>query len=154
MKNKDFTATIIVSNNAKEAFNAINDVPKWWTKNVTGSSKNIDDVFTVTFGETFATFKIIEMVADKKVVWLTTNCNLHWMKDKKEWKGTKMSYEILPKDNKTAIHFTHIGLTPNIECFLDCSAGWTHYITRSLFKLLTEQKGLPDDANHSAVQRQ
>ncbi|HKB43199.1 MAG TPA: hypothetical protein VKC90_02380 [Chitinophagaceae bacterium] len=154
MNQQNFNATITVSNTANEAFNGINDVSKWWTKNTVGSSKNIDDVFTVTFGETFAIFKIIEMVAGKKVVWLTTDCNLHWMKDKKEWKGTKMSFEISTKDNATQIHFTHVGLVPEIECFTDCSAGWTHYITKSLFKLLTEQTGLPDDANYSAIERQ
>jgi hypothetical protein len=154
MKNQDFTTTISANITAKEAFNGINNVSKWWTKNTVGRSENINDVFTVTFGETFATFKIIEMVADKKVAWLTTDCNLHWMKDKKEWKDTKMSFEISAKDNTTQIKFTHIGLTPGIECFTDCSAGWTHYITQSLFKLLTEQRGMPDDPNYSAIEKQ
>jgi len=154
MENKDFNAAIIVSNTANEAFNIINNVSEWWTKNITGSSKKLNDVFTVTFGETFAKFKIIEMVAGKKVVWLTTDCNLHWMKDKKEWKGTKMRFEISANGNGTQIHFTHIGLVPEKECFTDCSAGWTHYITKSLFKLLTEQKGMPDDVNYSAIERQ
>ena len=76
------------------------------------------------------------------------------MKDKKEWKGTKMSFEISVQNNETQIHFTHIGLVPEVECFTDCTAGWRHYITKSLFKLLTEQEGLPDDANHSAIERQ
>ena len=154
MENKSFNTIITVSKTANEAFNCINDVSKWWTKNIQGSSKHINDDFTVTFGETFGTFKIIEMVKDKKIIWLTTDCNLHWMKDKKEWKGTKMSFEISVQDHETQIHFTHIGLVPEVECFTDCSAGWTHYITKSLFKLLTEQEGLPDDANHSAIERQ
>jgi len=154
MENKSFNTTITIRKTANEAFNAINDVSKWWTKNIQGSSKNINDIFTVTFGETFATFKIIEMVKDKKIMWLTTDCNLHWMKDKKEWKGTKMSFQIATQDSETQIHFTHIGLVPEKECFTDCTAGWTHYMTKSLFKLLVEQNGLPDDANHSAIERQ
>ena len=154
MKGQDFTATISANITAKEAFKGINSVSKWWTKNTVGNTENEADVFTVTFGETFATFKITEMFADEKVVWLTTDCNLHWMKDKKEWKDTKMSFEIAAKDGETQIKFTHIGLVPELECFTDCSAGWTHYITQSLFKLLSEHKGMPDDPNHSAIERQ
>jgi hypothetical protein len=154
MENKSFSTTISANISTKEAYNGINNVSKWWTKNTVGNTEHINDVFTVTFGETFATFKIIEMVPDKKVMWLTTDCNLHWMKDKKEWRGTKMSFEISTNENITQIIFTHIGLLPEIECFADCSAGWTHYITQSLFKLLTEQKGMPDDPNHSALERQ
>jgi hypothetical protein len=154
MKGRDFTATISANITAKEAFNGINSVSKWWTKNTAGNTENEGDVFTVIFGETFATFKIIEMIGNKKIIWLTTDCNLHWMKNKKEWKGTKMSFEIAAIDGGTQIIFTHIGLVPEIECFTDCSAGWTHYITQSLFKLLTEHKGIPDDPNHSAIERQ
>ena len=143
MENRNFNTTITVNNSANEAFNAINDVSKWWTKNTKGSSRNNGDVFTVTFGDTFATFKIIEMVAGKKVVWLTTDCNLHWMKDKKEWKDTTMSFEISTSGNTTQIHFTHIGLIPEVECFNACSKGWDYYIKGSLFKLLTEGKGTP-----------
>ena len=94
------------------------------------------------------------MVENRKVLWLTTDCNLHWMKDKKEWKDTALRFEISTKDNAAQIHFTHIGLVPEIECFTDCKAGWTHYITQSLYKLITERKGIPDAPAHSGVQRQ
>ena len=38
---------------------------------------------------------------------------------------------------------THVGLVPGIECYEDCEKGWDFYIKESLFKFLTEGKGLP-----------
>src|SRR5258706_12333301 len=99
MENQDYTATISVNVNANKTFNCINSISKWWTENLEGSSEKINDVFTVRFGETFVTHKIVEVIPDKKVVWLVTDCYLHWLKDKVEWKITKMSFEISTKDN-------------------------------------------------------
>jgi len=81
-------------------------------------------------------------------------CNLHRLKDKKEWKGTDVLWEIVPMKGATEILMTHIGLKPGIECFEDCTVGWNHYVKESLFKLLNEGKGVPDHPNHSARDRQ
>lgn len=42
------------------------------------------------------------------------------------------------------IHFTHLGLVPEFECFDACSNGWTHYIRQSLLSLITTGKGQPN----------
>ena len=38
---------------------------------------------------------------------------------------------------------THVGLTPDKECYEDCNKGWSFYVGESLRKLITEGKGLP-----------
>jgi hypothetical protein len=63
---------------------------------------------------------------------------------KAEWVGTKIIFEITPKDNKTQLVFTHRGLVPEYECFEVCSNGWTHYIRQSLFDLITTGEGQPN----------
>ncbi len=140
----DFATTILVDQTSQQAFNVINDVRGWWTTVFEGSTKKVNDVFTVRFGETYITSKVIELVADKKIAWQVIDCHKHWLKDKKEWMDTQMSWEISTKADKTQITFTHIGLVPGIECYNGCEKAWNFYINESLFKLLTEGKGKPD----------
>ena len=142
MENKNYNATITVSQSAHEAFKSINSVSNWWTENLEGDSKNLNGVFTVDFGnDSFVTHKLIEVIPDKKVLWLVTDCNLPWLKDKTEWTNTTMSFEISPKGNSTEINFTHIGLVPEVECYHSCVKGWDQYVQGSLFKLITEGTG-------------
>ena len=143
MKKQDYTASILVKANANKAFKSINHVAAWWTENIEGSSEKLNDVFTIHFGEAFVTMKIVESVPDKKVVWNVTDCYLHWFADKKEWKGTRIVFEISAEGDSTRIQFTHVGLAPEVECYDDCVKGWDQYFKGSLAKLINEGKGLP-----------
>jgi hypothetical protein len=143
MKKQDYAASITVNATAKEAFKAINNVSKWWTQDLEGNSQKLNDVFTVHFGETFITVEIVELIPGKKIGWHVIDCYKHWLKDKKEWKDTKMTWEISSKKDATQITFTHIGLIPGLECYNGCENAWGQYINGSLFKLLTKEKRLP-----------
>jgi hypothetical protein len=152
MTTTDFSATLLVDQTPEEAFNAINNVRGWWSQNVSGNSKSLNDLFSVKFGETFVDFKIVESVSEKKIVWQITDCNLHWLTDKKEWKDTQIVWEIISIGDSTEVVMTHIGLIPEIECFENCRKGWDFFIKESLYKLLTEGKGLPDKAKDARNQ--
>jgi hypothetical protein len=143
MKDQDYHTNITVDATAQQAFESINSVSQWWTENLEGSSQKLNEEFTVRFGETFVTVKIVELIPGRKIVWHVTDCNKPWLKDKKEWKDTKISFEISEKDSKTQINFTHLGLVPGIECFELCSNAWSQYIQQSLWKLVTTGKGQP-----------
>jgi hypothetical protein len=144
MESKDYTATIEVSKTPEEVFKSINSVSKWWTEKLEGDSENLNGVFTIHFSdESFVTHKLIEVIPNKKVVWLVTDCYLPWFKDKTEWTNTKMSFEISTNDNKTQMTFTHIGLVPEVECYDMCVKGWDQYVKGSLLKLITEGEGQP-----------
>lgn len=145
MNNQNFTTTLIVSKTANEVFNGINNVSKWWTENLEGSSQKLNDEFTVRFGDIhYSKQKVIEVIPDKKVVWLVTDSKLNWLTDKHEWTNTKISFEISNNDNKTQLHFTHMGLVPDVECYDNCVKGWNQFVNESLFKLITEGQGQPD----------
>jgi hypothetical protein len=151
MKKQDYNTTITVNATAQEAFENINNVSDWWSKSFEGHSKKLNDIFTVYFGETSVTVKIVELVPNKKVVWHVIDCYKHWLKDKKEWKDTKMTWEISSGKNATQIHFTHFGLVPGVECYNGCEKAWNFYIKESLFKLITEGKGLPELNSRTAT---
>lgn len=144
MKAQDYSADIGASVSAREAFEKIGRVSEWWTKNVTGRSTRLGDTFTVRFGETFVDFEIAELLLDKKVVWMVSDCNLHFVKDKKEWKGTRVVWELLSGAEKTIVRMTHRGLVRGIECYDNCVKGWNFYFRDSLLKLLVQGKGLPE----------
>jgi len=144
MKKEDYHLSILVNSPVRETFNGINQVSEWWTKNVEGRSEKLNDLFTVHFGETFITLKIIEFVPDRKVVWQVVDCYKHWLKNKKEWKDTVINWEISAKKNGTQIEFTHIGLVPGVECYDGCENAWNSYLKGSLFNLLTKGKGVPE----------
>jgi hypothetical protein len=152
MDRLDFTATLLVSQTPTEAFDAIANVSAWWAKSFKGNAKNENDAFSVTFGETSVDFKVTESVSGEKLVWLVTDCNLHWLTDKKEWKDTRIVWDIATTGNATEIVMTHVGLVPEIECFENCKKGWSFYVGESLYKLLTENKGMPDTPNNARNQ--
>ena len=144
MKEQDYHTSIIVDATAHEAFESINNVTKWWTEDLEGSSQKLDDEFTVRFGDVhYSKQKLVEVVPGKKVVWLVTDSKLNFIEDKQEWTNTKISFEISTQNERTKINFTHIGLVPKIECFDACSNAWTQYIQGSLLNFIKTGEGQP-----------
>ena len=136
----DFIANV----SSDKAFDGIGHVANWWGKNTEGNSQKLGGVFTVRFGETFVKFKVAEYQPDRKITWDVTDCYLHWLDDKSEWKNTSLHWELTNKGEATKISFTHEGLVPEIECYQTCVKGWDQYVLGSLQKLLTTGKGAPD----------
>jgi len=73
MDQQSYNCIITANVTPKEAFNAINSVAKWWSENIDGSTENLNDVFTIHFGDAWTSYKIVEFVKDKKVVWTYSN---------------------------------------------------------------------------------
>jgi hypothetical protein len=143
MNKQDFSCSISVSITPKEALKMISRVSEWWVKDVEGETEALHDAFTVHFGTTWVAFKITAVIAEKKIIWFVTDCNLPWNSDLKEWKETAIVWEISTENNWTTISFTHIGLA-DLDCGNQCSNSWGGYVKQSLFKLITEGKGLPN----------
>lgn len=143
MTNIDFHTTIVVNASAEEVSRKICQVNEWWAKNLKGVSENPGDRFSVYFGETYVDFQIKELKTGKKVVWEVTDCNLHWINEKKEWNGTEVVFELIENENMTQIDFTHVGLIPTAKCYDNCEAGWTQHITVSLANFINDGKGIP-----------
>ena len=153
MKTSDFTTTIIVDQTPEEVFNAINNVRGWWSENIEGSTDQLNSEFDYHYKDVHrAKIKIVELIPSQKVVWLVMDNYFSFIKDKFEWKGTKIVFEIYRQGNKTRLSFTHEGLVPQYECYEICYEAWTQFIHDSLQKLITTGKGLPspkDEAEES-----
>ena len=145
MAAKDFTTTILVDNTPEEVFNAINNVRGWWSEEIEGSTDTLNSEFDYHYEDVHSCkMKIIELVPNKKVVWSVLDNYFKFTKDKSEWKGTKIIFDIAKKDNKTEMRFTHEGLVPAYECYEICRDAWTGYIQKSLRNFITTGKGQPN----------
>lgn len=143
MATQDYTCSIQGSVPAKEAYDKIARVSEWWAKNFEGNAQKLGDTFTVRFGETFVDFKISEAVPDRRIVWQVANCNLHWLKDKTEWNGTSVAWDLSPSNGTTTVTLTHHGLTPEVECYGVCENGWNGHVQNSFLQFLIGGKGVP-----------
>ena len=74
------------------------------------------------------------------MVWRVTDSYISWLKDKQEWSGTEVGFEIWENGNATQIDFTHIGLVPEIECYIVCEEGWNGHITNKKSRLHSQIK--------------
>lgn len=144
MENKSFTVTIEVAKSPQTVFKSItNDVNKWWGgKDLKGNCTNLNNEFIINHpGAHYSKQKLVEVIQDKKIVWLVTESILDWLeKDKHEWENTKMIFEIIPNGEKTVLHFIHEGLVPEKECYPLCHEGWNTVIKDYLFHFITEDR--------------
>jgi hypothetical protein len=145
MTASDFTTTIVVDQTPKEAFDAINNVRAWWSEEIQGYTDKLNEEFFYHYQDVHSCrMKIIELIPERRIVWFVMDNHFSFTKDKSEWIGTKISFDISLTDNKTQIRFTHLGLVPEYECYDICQNAWTNYIHNSLRNLITTGKGQPN----------
>jgi hypothetical protein len=145
MKDQNFSTTIVVDNTPDEVFSAINNVRGWWSEDVEGRTDKLGAEFTYRYKDVhLCKLRIIDFVHNRKVIWLVLDNHFSFTKDKTEWKGTKVIFDIAHKGNNTEIRFTHLGLVPEYECYDACSDGWRTYIRGSLRDLIVTGKGHPN----------
>jgi len=154
MNVQNFTTTFAVDQTPEEAFAAINNVRRWWSGEIEGSTDKLGDEFTYRYQDVhYSKQKITELVPGKKVVWLVLDSYLNFTKDKSEWNGTEITFEVSKKGKKTEIRFTHLGLVPEFECFNACSNAWGFYTNGSLRSLITTGKGEPNQKENGHRER-
>jgi hypothetical protein len=134
MTNQNFQYSFITSKNISEVFAYVINPKNWWIglfgETIEGKSKVINDEFSFRAGDGvhYSNQKLIELVADTKIVWLVTESNLSFLKNTNEWAGTKICFNVEKVGDKTKMTFTHDGLIPQIECYGGCSGAWTQYL--------------------------
>ena len=145
MNGQNFSTSLTVDQTPEEAFAAINNVRGWWSEEIEGGTAKLGDEFTYHYKDVHSCkMKLSEVTPGKKVVWHVLDNRFNFTKDKTEWKGTNIIFEISKKGNKTEVRFTHRGLVPEYECFDLCSNAWGSYLNGSLKSLIVTGKGKPN----------
>ena len=142
MNNQDFSTIILVDQSPAEVYKAVNNPRAWWSEDIEGDTDKLNAEWNYHFKENHRSkMKTIEMVPDKKVVWLVKDNYFAFTKDKTEWTDNKITFEISQQGCKTQLVFTQIGLVPSYECYNVCRDAWTGFIQKSLHSLITTGKG-------------
>jgi hypothetical protein len=134
MKTENFVYRFKSSKTPEAIFELLLNVEEWWSglyeETIKGKSHKLNDEFSFKAGGGvhYTVQKLVELVPNKKIVWLVTDSKLTFLSDPGEWKNTKISFDISKEGDKTVVTFMHEGLTPQIECYDDCSTGWTGYL--------------------------
>ena len=145
MKDQNFTRTLTVNQTPEEAFAAINNVRGWWSEDITGDTDKMGSEWRYRYKDVhLCHLKIEELTPNKKVVWQVLDNYFSFTKNKAEWTGTKIVFDIKTKGDKTEVQFTHVGLVPEEECYAACSEGWSTYVNHSLRDLIAKGEGHPN----------
>jgi hypothetical protein len=145
MKNKDFTATILVDQSPATAYKAIQNFRGWWSEEIEGDTDRLNEIFMYHYKDLhLCKLQLTELVLNKKLVYKVLENHFNFIKDKSEWVNTRLVFEISKEEDKTKVQFTHVGLVPEYECYNVCFDAWSGYIKNSLFNLVTTGKGNPN----------
>lgn len=136
METQNYTATILIEQNPKTAFDAIKNFRAWWSEEIEGETDKLNEVFFYHYKDVhLCKIKLIELIPDKKSVYQVIDNQFSFTKDKNEWIDTKLVFEIATEGNKTKVQFTHEGLVPEYGCYQICYDAWGNYIKKSLYEL-------------------
>jgi hypothetical protein len=142
MDPQNYSTTMQVEQSPAVVFKAINNPRAWWSTEIEGITDQLNAVWNYQFGDNHRSkMKVIEVVPDKKIVWLVEENYFKNAKDQSEWVGNKITFEISRQGDKTRLVFTQIGLVPGCDCYKSCDWAWTGFIQKSLRSLIETGKG-------------
>ena len=146
---QNFASQFTVEETPEQAFAAITDVRAWWSGNVEGATDQLGAEFTYRYQDIhYSKQRITELIPGRRVVWQVLDAYLNFTDDPREWVGSEIVFEVAREGDQTAVRFSHIGLTPEIECYEKCSSAWGFYINTSLKRLITSNEGAPNAAEN------
>lgn len=142
MDNQNFTTSILVEQSPADVFKAINNPREWWSQEIEGVTDQLNAEWRYHFGDGHRSkMKVIELVPDKRAVWLVEENYFKNAKDQSEWVGNKITFDISTQGDKTKLNFTQIGLVPTNDCYKACDWAWTGFIQKSLQSFIATGKG-------------
>lgn len=151
--NGAITHTITVDATPEQAFAAINDPRGWWSQTITGVTDQLGAEFEYSVeGIHYSKIRVVELVPGERVVWRVDEGWLSFIEDTTEWDDTEIRFDIRRAGAGTEVRFTHVGITPEVECFEICNTAWGSYVGNSLNRLIDTGTGNPNQERAGGVQ--
>jgi uncharacterized protein YndB with AHSA1/START domain len=137
----DFRATKTFASVPDAVFSALTDIDAltgWWTPAAGGA--HAGGTLRFLMGDQEVVVRVDRADRPSRVRWDVLVCE-----PAPDWVGTSIIFDLEPVGAGTDLHFVHQGLTPRLECFGQCHAGWTHFLT-SLVDYVDGGTGNPNPA--------
>ncbi len=126
-----------------EALSTVEGISQWWTRDTRGDNheggkiyfsfqKRLDKSFDVVA-------EIKELSPSKRICWKI-------LEGPKEWLETEISFDLIPSEEETTVHFSHQNWSVLTDFMAQCNTKWAVFLL-SLKSLLETGKGspFPDD---------
>ncbi len=136
----DIRHRVVVSAPLERVYEAVatpEGISDWWTRDGVRGESSEGSRLQFFFGqpEPAAVMEITRLDPDGHVSW---NC----VEGPDEWVGTKLAFDLTPKDDETVVLFTHADWREPVEFMAHCSARWAYFLL-SLKSHLETGKGTP-----------
>lgn len=114
---------------------------KWWTTDTHGAGEP-GSIIAFRFGGGGPDFEVIELVADRKVVWR------HSGEMPSAWMGSEISFELEQGKKQTFVNFSHYNWATSDDFLAHCSTKWGVFMM-SLKSCIESGRGqpYPDDVH-------
>jgi uncharacterized protein YndB with AHSA1/START domain len=130
-RTEDFTAVLNLPASpatVSAMFTSAASVSRWWGP--TEGDGAVGGTLVTSFGEAGVNAMRVLEAGPPRVVWEPiaaegTTPTGHTQ----EWLGTTVEFDIVSAGAGTELRFRHAGLTPQLECWDDCFAGWTYFMS-------------------------
>jgi uncharacterized protein YndB with AHSA1/START domain len=116
------------------ALTTIEGLSSWWTSDTRGESK-VGGELQFRFGDGGFDMKVLELQPGKRVLWQVND-------GPEEWRGTKISFELIQNGDWTVVLFKHQGWKAPVEFMHHCSTKWAVFLL-SLKSFRETGKGTP-----------
>ena len=137
----DFRATKTFASDPDAVFAALTDIDAltgWWTPAAGGAGAG--DTLRFLMGDQEVVMHVDAADRPDHVRWDVLLCE-----PAADWVGTSIVFTLQAVGSGTELRFEHRGLTPRLECFGQCHAGWTHFLA-SLVDFVDRGAGQPNPA--------
>ena len=127
------------------ALTTLDALSAWWTA-ASGNAVQ-DGELTFTFAPGSVAVMRVAVEPNERVVWTVTECIMA------DWVGTTIHFDLEPSAAGTSLRFRHEGLTPQLDCYLDCKSGWDHFVPNSLRDYVETGVGHPNQSDEDLARR-
>ncbi len=146
----DFQKTIQAKASKEKVYQAVTqEINQWWGNVDTNDITKVGDEFSIYFEEnTEWRFTVTELERDSSVRWKCIHAYHSYGGVKgitKEWLNSEVIFKFKDLEKgQVELFFEHRGLTPDLNCYEMCDAGWTYFVGSSLKQYLETGEGGPN----------